>query len=225
MSPCGVADLQLLDVFGPDAEAGVGLDVDLPGAAELVEVVDVVAAQVDLEGVEDVAQGHAHRLALGAVDVDVELRRRGAEHGEQADQPRLGVALLDQVVDLASAVRRGRCRRRSSTISLKPPALPRPSTGGAPKTPIWASSISANNRRRSLAAIASAPSSAAVALVERLEDHEHRGEVRAVGVQQERLPGDGHGVLHAGDAAGDLLHLPRDGLRSAPARRSRAVGR
>ena len=33
----------------------VGHDVDLPGTAELVEVVDVVRAQVDLQRVEDVA--------------------------------------------------------------------------------------------------------------------------------------------------------------------------
>ena len=38
------------------AEAGVGLDVDLPGAAELVEVVDVERAHVDLQGVEDVVE-------------------------------------------------------------------------------------------------------------------------------------------------------------------------
>ena len=52
----GVADLELLDGLRIHAEGGVGLDVDLPGAAEAVEVVDVVAAQVRLQRVEDVGQ-------------------------------------------------------------------------------------------------------------------------------------------------------------------------
>ena len=78
----------------------VGLGVHLPGAAELVEIVDVQAAQIDLQGIEDVVHGHAHRLALGAIDIDVQLRRVGAEHGEQAHQARLLVARPDQVVGL-----------------------------------------------------------------------------------------------------------------------------
>ena len=53
-------------------------------------------------------------------------------------RPGVLIALLDQVVGLflqgLQAV-----LPRSSTIILKPPALPRPSTGGAPNTAIWAS--------------------------------------------------------------------------------------
>ena len=94
----GVAHLELLDGFRVGAEGRVGLDVDLPGAAEAVEVVDVVAAQVRLQRVEDVGQRHPHRLGLLAVDVHVELRRAGAEAVEQADQARLLVALGGQLV-------------------------------------------------------------------------------------------------------------------------------
>ena len=57
------------------AEVRVGLDVHLPGPAELVEVVDVVRAEVDLQGVEDVADLHAQGHALGPVDVQVEPGR------------------------------------------------------------------------------------------------------------------------------------------------------
>ena len=96
----GVADLELPDDVRVHAEGGVGLDVHLPGAAEAVEVVDVVAAQVRLQRVEDVGQLHAHRLDLGPVDVHVELRRAGAEAVEQADQAGLLVALGGQVVRL-----------------------------------------------------------------------------------------------------------------------------
>ena len=63
-------------------------------AAEFVEIVDVERAEIDLQRVEDVADGHAHRLGLGAIDVGEELRRVRAEQGEQrrpgpvADWPR-----------------------------------------------------------------------------------------------------------------------------------------
>ena len=51
MSPAGVADFELADVLRPDAEGGVGLNVDLPVAAEAGEVVDVGRAEVDLQRV------------------------------------------------------------------------------------------------------------------------------------------------------------------------------
>ena len=89
-----VADFELADVGGADAVLLLGQDVDLPGAAELVEQVDVVAAHVGRERVEHVFHGHGQRAALGAVDIDIELRRVGAEHGEQADQERIGVAVV-----------------------------------------------------------------------------------------------------------------------------------
>ena len=43
--PRCVADLELLEVLDLLAEVGVGLHVDLPGAAEAVEVVDVAASR------------------------------------------------------------------------------------------------------------------------------------------------------------------------------------
>ena len=57
ISPVAVADLELPDLLGRAAERPVGLELDLPGAAELVEVVDVQRAHVDLQRVEDVADG------------------------------------------------------------------------------------------------------------------------------------------------------------------------
>ncbi len=56
------------------AEVGVALDVDLPGAAEQVEVVDVERAQVDLQGVEQLGDRDARQLGLVAVDVQVQPR-------------------------------------------------------------------------------------------------------------------------------------------------------
>ena len=65
------------------AEVGVALDVDLPGAAEPVEVVDVQRAQVDLQGVEQLGDRDAGQLGLVAVDVQVQPGRIGPEAGEE----------------------------------------------------------------------------------------------------------------------------------------------
>ena len=80
------------------AERLIGLDVDLPGSAELVEVVDVVGADVDLQRVEDVADADAQGLALGPVDVEVEPGRVGAGAVAQAGQARRFVAAGDDLV-------------------------------------------------------------------------------------------------------------------------------
>ena len=53
--PLGVARPQPRHRIGIRAERRVGLHVDLPGAAQMVEVVDVQRAEVDLQGVEDFA--------------------------------------------------------------------------------------------------------------------------------------------------------------------------
>ena len=56
---------------------------DLPSAAEHVEIIDVERTEVDLKRGEDVAGVDAHRLALIAIEIDVELGRVGAEHRKQ----------------------------------------------------------------------------------------------------------------------------------------------
>ena len=65
MPPADVADLELLEVLDLLAEIGVGLDVDLPGAAEAVEVVDVERAEVDLQVLNTSLAEHAHGAQLG----------------------------------------------------------------------------------------------------------------------------------------------------------------
>src|SRR5262249_37774316 len=81
-----VADLELLQVLDLPAEIGIRLHVDLPGAAELVEIVYVQRTEVDLQGVEDLAHRNAHGLGRGAVDVEVEPGGIGAEAGERIAQ-------------------------------------------------------------------------------------------------------------------------------------------
>ena len=128
----------------------IGLDVDLPGAAELVEVVDVVRAEVDLQRVEDVADRHAQRHALGAVDVEVEPGRVGPGAVEQV------LASPASSLPRATIWSLTRCKSsrprlpRSSMMSLKPPVVPRPSIGGAPKVDTIASRTSSRQRSRNV---------------------------------------------------------------------------
>ena len=77
------ADLQRADVLRPGAKGGVGLDPDAVGAAEAIEVVDIVRAEIDLQRLEDIGDRDAQLCGLGAVEIGVELRRVDVVAGEQ----------------------------------------------------------------------------------------------------------------------------------------------
>ena len=68
--------------LGSSAVAALGLRGHAEGAAEQVEVVDVGRAEIDLQRGEHVGHVDAEQLRLGAVDVEIELRRRGLEQRE-----------------------------------------------------------------------------------------------------------------------------------------------
>ena len=137
------SDLQLGQVVDLLAEIGLALHVDLPGSAEQVEVVDVQRAQVDLQRIEQLGDRDAQQPGLGAVDVEVEPGRVGPEAGEEPAQVLGGAS--------ACRERRSRWRRPGAPAGpgrrglartiLNPPAVPRPSTGGASKTLISPSPI------------------------------------------------------------------------------------
>ncbi len=207
-----VADLELLEVVDLLAVAGVGLHVDLPGAAEAVEVVDVQRAQVDLQRDEDLGHRHALDLGLGAVDVEEQPGGVGAEAAEQA-RPARGSRPASSTIFSPTCCRAGRpLSPRSSMMILKPPAVPRPSIGGAPKhvhQPVL--DLLPGNRPASGRRWPRRKGPRAARLVEVVEHHVHGAEVRGVGAQQDRLAGDGHGVLHAGVLVGqflDAVHHP-----------------
>ena len=88
-----VAHHQVLDVARGDAELRVGLGVDLEGAAELVELVDVGGAHIGRQRGEDLVRGDVQDLGLDPVDLDVVLRHRRAERRGDALQRalRLGI--------------------------------------------------------------------------------------------------------------------------------------
>ena len=83
MLAAGVAHPQVANLGRVVTHVSLGLNDHLPGAAELVEVVDVERAEIDLQRREDIVRVDAHRLALIAVEVDEKLRRVGAEDREQ----------------------------------------------------------------------------------------------------------------------------------------------
>ena len=76
----------------------IGLDVDLQAQAELVEAIDVGRADERRQRGEDVADRHVQALGLGTVDLDLDMRRTGAEAGEGIGDRGLGAGLLDHLV-------------------------------------------------------------------------------------------------------------------------------
>src|SRR5439155_22836355 len=186
-------DFELSNNVSVYAETSVRLNDDLPGAAETIEVVDVVATQVSLQGVENVAERHAHGLGLGPVDVDVELGRPGAEAVEQADQTGLLVALRGQVVRAGLQrvevdVAGGFDHQFEAAGVAKAPYRRRPKDQDASLRNVPLHALPENSRD-GLAVQRGLPT-----FVERLEDDEHGAVVRAVGVEHERCPRDGHRV-------------------------------
>ena len=175
---------------------GIGLDVHLPGPAVLIEIVHVVGAQVDLQGVEDVADLHAVEHALGAVDVQVQPGRVGPGAVEKVRQP-VGVAapgddlvaeplqLVEAQVaavldDQLEAAGRAQAvdRRRAEGRDNRPPHF-------------LVALLLQRLGDRVGAQLRVAP------LVERLQQDVHRAQVGRVGVQDQRLAGKADRVLDA----------------------------
>ena len=83
---CCIRDVELTDILGASSVLAVRLDVDLPLAAEPIEVVHERAAHERLHGSVDVGQIHALSKDARAVHVDVDLRDVGQKRGVQARQ-------------------------------------------------------------------------------------------------------------------------------------------
>src|SRR4029453_8528284 len=93
---CIVANVDPPDVRNIGAVERFALNVDLPGAAEQVEVVDEDAAECRLQGGKDVVDGDAERLCLAAVDVEIQGRIGCREGRKYARKPWIGVGGTDQ---------------------------------------------------------------------------------------------------------------------------------
>ena len=84
----GVARFQLGDVGRMARNGASACGDDFVGSAEIVEIVDVIAAQIDLQRLEDIGDRDVLLLGLGAIDVGIQLRHTGAESGEQPGESR-----------------------------------------------------------------------------------------------------------------------------------------
>ncbi len=87
VSPRALRTRSFSTSLGVQPEAVLGLRGDAEGAPEQVEVVDVGRADIDLQRREHVGHVDAEQLRLGAVDVEIELRRRGLEQREHLLTP------------------------------------------------------------------------------------------------------------------------------------------
>ena len=90
-----VAHHQVLDVARRQAELRIRLRIDLEGAAELVELVDVGRAQVGRQRREDLVGRDVQGLGLDPVHLDVELRHHRAERRTDALQRALRLRIGD----------------------------------------------------------------------------------------------------------------------------------
>ena len=83
---------------GRPPERCVSLGEHLEGAAEIVEVVHVLRAEVELQGGEHIGRRQPELLGLQAVDVGIEGGRAGIVEGEDAGEGRILVGGRDQRV-------------------------------------------------------------------------------------------------------------------------------
>ena len=72
-----VPDLKLPNLGRLVAKVLVRLDIYLPGATKLVEIIDIIRAKINLQCVEELAHWHPQGHALGPVDVEVQPGRVG----------------------------------------------------------------------------------------------------------------------------------------------------
>src|SRR5262249_16377013 len=96
----GIANLEQADFAEVVAVLPASLDIHLPGAAELVEVVDVQGSEINLQCREHVEGIDSHRLALVALDVHKQLRHVGPEDTVESLDLVTAARALDEFRDL-----------------------------------------------------------------------------------------------------------------------------
>ena len=99
-----IPDLEQVQGLDPVAVVALGLDSDLPVAAELVEAVDVQRAQEHRQRLIHVLERDSQGDRLGPVDVQLDRRRVGPEPGRNVGQTGLVRSLAGQEVGLGLQV-------------------------------------------------------------------------------------------------------------------------
>ena len=75
ISPLALRVFRLTDGVQVLAEIAVGLRRDAVGAAEKIEIIDILRAEIDLQRLEHVVGVDAQHLGADAVDIGIDLRR------------------------------------------------------------------------------------------------------------------------------------------------------
>ena len=209
---------------GAVAEGALRLGDHLPRAAETVEVVDVERAEEHSQRVEGVGQQYVVRHALRAVHVHVKLRGVRAEdvrlHGHIGSAGDAWVFLLPRLVDEEIRLLL-ESRKAEVAAVLDHRAESSRAAGAAYRHGGKDAHAGAGNlggeplRQRGGDLLAIQPR--LLAVLEIVEDDEHRAEVRGVDLEGERHPRHRQGVPHPGSAVANLLHVVGD--RPRPLRR------
>ena len=184
----------------------VGLNVDLVSAAETVEVVGIQRAQVHLQGVEDVADGHTMGLGLFAVDGGIDLRHVDLIAGEHRHRVQLRqlTGLVEDVLGLrvqlfiaqVATVLNLQAETTDGAQALYRRRREDGEVGFLNFTEL-AVELGGDGAGRHVFVLAQA---------EVLERDENDAAVGAVGEAVDRQAREGHGVFHARMLAGDFAH-------------------
>ncbi len=166
---------------------------------------------MDLQRAEDVADRHTQGHALGAVDVEVDPGCVGAATVEKALQPCCFVAARhDLVADALQFVEAEAASVLNDEFETVGRAQARDRRGAERR----------HDRPRHLAPAAvrevrgDGAGSQAAALVEAFQNDIHRAEVRCIGVQDQRLPGDTDRVCDPWRGVGHLVNVGDDLFRA-----------
>src|SRR5580658_5463473 len=86
--PLSVADIELSEIVGGSTVRRFRLHIHLPGASEIVVVVDEQSAHVSLNGVVNIGQSHALLQDFAAIHIDELLRDAGNKRGADLSELR-----------------------------------------------------------------------------------------------------------------------------------------
>mgnify|MGYP007026932923 CR=1 FL=1 len=205
-----IADLDAGDVGGVFAELVIGLRGDLIGAAEQIEVVHIDGTEINLQRLVQIGQRDAHRLSLSAVDFEFELRRAGAEAGDQRDEARFVLGSGEELL------RGGFEGVESGVVEVLHLDF---EAAGIAETTQWrrwqhehAPFLNGGEFFADAGEQAVAFHLGRGALGEVIEDEEGRADVGLVCLKHRGITGDGEGVDDARDLLRHAVHLAHDGV-------------
>ncbi len=215
--PLAVADVERADVLRRGACAGLGLEHDPVDPPELVEVVDVIGAQVGREGLEQRVDRNAGRLDPLPVEVELELGHVGPEGREDRGGLRRAVGREDEAAQ--------RLGQLAGAASLRVLQDELEAAGGA-QTRDRRRVEGEDRRLRYREELRAHPRQDRVHVERRVlalrpvaELGDQEGRVRQHGARQQRVAADRHHRFHALGLHQDGFHLAHHGGGALEGRR------